>query len=218
MEILALDYGDARIGYATASRSMRLAFAKGYLKNDGRIKDSLRVLLESLSPKTIVLGLPLKRDLRFTPATDKALLFAEMVFEIAGIDFFLVDERFSTAYSKINLRYSGKTVKDSKLIIDAESAKCIAEIFINDPSWVFKVNRQVLPVQEIRDVIDKSSDSNIYLSGGLGVFEIIKEYKKDYSIFELNPFVYSKQRLKPFPENVKEYLFKFSLPDDKVDE
>lgn len=214
MEVLSFDYGDKRIGYATASMQMRLAFAKGYLKNDERIKESLISLLEDLSPQTIVLGLPLTRDLRFTPATDKALLFAQMVFEIAKVDLFLVDERFSTAYSKVNLRYSGKTTKDSKMIIDAESAKCIAEIFINNPSWVFRVNMQTLREQEIREVIESSSGSTVYLSGGLGVFEIISNYKKDFSIFESNPFVYSKQRQKPLPKNVKQYLFKFSLPNE----
>jgi putative Holliday junction resolvase len=213
MEILSLDYGDRRIGYATASDALDMAFAKGYVLNDKNIKSSINGIISENNPKKIVIGLPLRKDMTFTPATDKALAFGKMLFGFVEQELFMVDERFTTAFSQVHLRESGRTVKNSKKIIDAESAKAIAETFLKRPSWIFEFDDENLSSEKISDYI-KGSGKVLYFFGAFDIFSHIKNFNGEYSIFELNPYCYSMNRSKECPSNVREYTFKFSVEDE----
>lgn len=213
MDILSLDYGDRRIGYATASESLKMAFAKGYFLNDDKRKVALERIISENSPKKIILGLPLRKDLKFTPATDKALAYGAELCASVRQDIFLIDERFTTAFSQIHLRESGRTVKNSKHIIDAESAKAIAETYLKSPSWVFKFTHEVLSPEKIRHYITGNRDKTLYFSGALNLFEQIDSIDGNFTVFELNPYCYSKNRNLTLPKNVKAYNFTFSVPE-----
>ncbi len=213
MEILAFDYGDKRIGYAIASKKLNMAFAKGYIKNDRFLEEALKGLIEQFKPEEIVVGLPLRKDMSFTLATDKALRFTKFVYDFLKIDIYMVDERYSTVYSQTSLRYAGHSVKDSKGIIDSESAKSIAEIYIHSPSWVFKFQSNTLSKSEITRCIQENNSEALYFSGGQDIFEVIKSYKQSFSIYELNPYIFSLQRNDERPENIHSYGFRFSVPD-----
>ena len=213
MEVLAFDYGDVRIGYAIASKKMKMAFAKGNIQNDHLLKESLRDLVDRYKPDEIVVGVPLRKDMSFTLATDKALLFSKLVYELIEMDVFLVDERYSTVYSQTSLRYAGRTVKNSKAIIDSESAKSIAEIYIHSPSWAFPFDLNTLDKSTLKSFIKQEASSVLYLQGGTRIFEVVKELDRSFSIYELNPYIYSVQRHLQIPENVSVYGFRFSVPD-----
>lgn len=213
MEVLAFDYGDKRIGYAIASKKMRMAFAKGFIENNHLLKETVKELVVDYNPEEIVIGLPLRPDMKFTPATDKALLFSKIVFETVEKEIYLVDERYSTVYSQTSLRYAGRTIKNSKSIIDSESAKSIAEIYIHSPSWAFRFNVNTLSKSEIRLCIQNMCSDVLYLSGGKEIFSVVKDFDHSFSIYELNPYIYSTQRNDMIPENINVYGFRFSVPE-----
>lgn len=213
MEILAFDYGDKRIGYAVASRKMKMAFAKDYIINDHALIDSLKALISLYKPLEIVVGLPLRQNLSFTPATDKALLFAKQLFELTSLHIYLVDERYSTVFSQTSLRYAGRTVKNSRSIIDSESAKSIAEIYLQSPAWAYKFNLDYLSEKTIKEHIQDKDIDTFYFMGAKDIFDIAGMYSKKMTVFELNPYIYSLERNKELPENIKKYCFKFSVPE-----
>lgn len=213
MDILAFDYGDRRIGYAVASRKMKMAFAKDYIHNDQNLKDSVKKLFSFYKPDELVLGLPLRKDLSFTPATDKALLFARQLFELTNMDIYLVDERYSTVYSQTALRYAGRSVKSSKGIIDSESAKSIAEIYLQSPAWVFKFNLDCLNEKSINYYIENTDSDELYFMGAKDIFRILSNYEKKFSVYELNPYIFSLERNNEKPKNIDFYGFKFSVPE-----
>ncbi|MFP4460674.1 MAG: Holliday junction resolvase RuvX [Thermotogota bacterium] len=213
MEVLAFDYGDKRIGYAVASKKMKMAFAKDYILNDHSLDESVKRIISLYQPDELVVGLPLRQNLMFTPATDKALLFSKWLFEFANCPVYLVDERYSTVYSQTSLRYAGRSVKDSKNMIDSESAKSIAEIYLQSPAWVFKFNLDCLPEKTIEKCIQREDIQTLYVMGGKGIFDIMGRYQKNITVYELNPFIYSLERNKKIPKNIKQYLFSFSVPN-----
>lgn len=213
MEVLAFDYGDKRIGYAVASKKMKMAFAKGFIQNDHSITDSIKSLISLYQPDELVLGLPLRQNLSFTPATDKALLFARQLFDITNLNVYLVDERYSTVYSQIALRYAGRTVKNSKAIIDSESAKSIAEVYIQSPAWVFKFNLDCLTEKFINYCVQSTDTDVLCFMGAKDIFDILRNYETNFTVYELNPYIYSLERNKEIPDNVKFYGFTFSVPE-----
>lgn len=213
MEVLSFDYGDKRIGYAVASKKMKMAFAKGLIANDQSLEASLKELIYQYQPEEIVVGLPLRKDMTFTPATDKALQFARFVYESTVVGVFLVDERYSTVYSQTALRYAGHSTKDSKGIIDSESAKSIAETFIHSPSWAFRFNLKFLSEDAIKSCIQESDSQVLYFMGGINVLNLVKKDQRTFQIYELNPYVFSIQRTSELPLNISLYQFIFSVPD-----
>ncbi len=213
MEILAFDYGDKRIGYAVASRKMNMAFAKDFIINDRLLNNSLKELILLYQPLEIVVGLPLRQNLTFTPATDKALLFAKQLFELNSREIYLVDERYSTVYSQTSLRYAGRTVKNSKGIIDSESAKSIAEIYLQSPAWAYRFNLDYLSEKVIQEHIQKEDSDSFYFMGAKDIFNVTGKYQKMMTIYELNPYIYSLERNKEIPKNIQKYCFKFSVPE-----
>lgn len=213
MEVLSFDYGDKRIGYAVASKKMKMAFAKGFIINDRSLEASLKDLIRQYQPEEIVVGLPLRKDMSFTLATDKALQFAKFVYESTVVGVFLVDERYSTVYSQTALRYAGHSTKDSKGIIDSESAKSIAETFIHSPSWAFRFNLNILSEDAIKSCIQQSDSQVVYFMGGMNVLELVQKDQRTFQIYELNPYVFSVQRTLKMPLNIREYQFVFSVPE-----
>src|SRR6056297_925492 len=213
MEVLAFDYGDKRIGYAIASKKMKMAFAKGFIFNDQSLDESVMSLIHQYQPAELVVGLPLRQNLTFTPATDKALLFSEHLFQITNRSVYLVDERYSTVYSQTSLRYAGRTVKNSKAIIDSESAKSIAEIYLQSPAWAYKFNMDCLSEKDINICIQCNTTNVFYFMGGKDIFKMIGDYPKVVTIYELNPYIYSLQRNRKMPNSIKFYGFSFSVPE-----
>ena len=213
MEILSFDYGDKRIGYAIASKKMKMAFAKDFIINDQSLEDSLKALISLYQPQELVVGLPLRQNLSFTPATDKALCFAKKLFDLTHLSIYLVDERYSTVFSQTALRYAGRTIKKSKAIIDSESAKSIAETYLQNPAWKYVFNTDCLTESAVYDCIYESDSDVFYFMGAKNVFNSVVKFEKKITIYELNPYIFSLERNKEIPENIQAYRFVFSVPE-----
>jgi len=98
MQILALDYGRARIGLAIASAEAALAEPFGTLDRINRNEDMrrLRELVREHGVKQIVVGLPLRLDGTRGEMAEEAARFAERVRKQLGVPVELVDERLTS--------------------------------------------------------------------------------------------------------------------------
>jgi putative holliday junction resolvase len=97
-KILALDYGQTKIGMALADTEARIAEPYSTMERINRNEDMrrLREFARDYHVKQIVVGLPLRLDGTPGEMADEATRFAERVRKQLGLPVELVDERLSS--------------------------------------------------------------------------------------------------------------------------
>jgi release factor glutamine methyltransferase len=129
---IALDVGEARIGFAASDVQGRFAFGRGY-HTRGRLENDInavRDLLGREQAKMIVVGLPLRTDGADSPQTQKVRAFATAL-ETAGLPVAFQDERFTTRIATQNLKTQTKKKRQGKGNTDEASAVAILETWLS---------------------------------------------------------------------------------------
>lgn len=132
---LGVDVGRARVGLAAADSDGLLATPLRTLRRDAKKGSDLRLAVqEALEADAVAVyvGLPLNLQGRWTPSTEDAVAYAAALAEAlaeAGSDAVvrLVDERMSTVTAQRGLQASGRSVKDSRDVIDQAAAVAILQ-------------------------------------------------------------------------------------------
>lgn len=120
--IIALDYGDRRIGIAVSDLLGITAQPVGFLTVNGKndaVEQLKKVFLE-YDPCKIVLGLPLNMDGTEGERVEKTRRFAELLSEETGLETDFFDERLTTVYAdrtlnSMNVKGKKKTGKKDSL-------------------------------------------------------------------------------------------------------
>ncbi len=95
--ILAVDYGEKRIGMAASDPERKFSFELGIWPNDKQFFSKLRELIVEKDADTIVLGYPLNLGGKQTKKTQEVLRFkAELQAEFPKVKIELADERLSS--------------------------------------------------------------------------------------------------------------------------
>ena len=126
---IALDVGEARIGFAASDSLGRFAFPKGYHIRSKLELDvtAIKDFLEAEHALTVIVGLPLRTDGADSPQTLKVRSFASAL-EAAGLNVILQDERFSTRIATQSLLAgSNRKKRQEKGRTDEASAISILE-------------------------------------------------------------------------------------------
>lgn len=129
--LMALDYGEARIGVAFSDETETIAFApEPPLKNSAGVLEKLKQLKKKYEVKKIVLGLP--KGLSGGTGTKEAevVKFAKKLETALGIGCDFIDERFSTARAGNLLSGHGIKVRRRKEYVDNASAVVILEDYL----------------------------------------------------------------------------------------
>ncbi len=141
MKYIGIDYGDARVGIATADGTGFLASANCTLNVSG-MRDACQKTvskIKELGGTAVVLGLPKNMDGSESFRAEKTYAFAEMLKNELDIEIIFVDERLSTvqAYTYLNItEFNGKK---RKKVIDALSAQIILQSFLDKKNAEKKV-------------------------------------------------------------------------------
>ncbi|GAB1468950.1 Holliday junction resolvase RuvX [Candidatus Cloacimonadota bacterium] len=122
--ILAVDYGEKRIGLAL-SDPMRM-FAKPYmvLVNSG-LEDTINTikgLITQNSISLVIVGMPYAIDGTFTPKTTETKAFAVELGKVLSVPVTDYDERYSTCDADDELKKMGYTWQESRKVKDAMAA------------------------------------------------------------------------------------------------
>lgn len=122
--ILAIDYGDARIGLAATDE---FGIGAHPVETVDNCKDgSLERILEVIATRKIqqvVLGLPLRMDGSESKSSAKVRAFAKKLKpQLQGIPLALFDERFTTVTASEKLREAGRKAKNQREVIDQAAA------------------------------------------------------------------------------------------------
>jgi putative holliday junction resolvase len=128
MRALGIDYGDARIGLAISDDLGMMAHPLEPV-DVAEVESAETRIAEIAREKRvdkIVMGLPLRMDGSEGTAVEKVKAFIERLRSRIDqrIEIIFIDERLSTVEAQRSLREAGRTVRNSRSIID-QAAACI---------------------------------------------------------------------------------------------
>jgi putative Holliday junction resolvase len=137
--ILAIDYGEKRIGLALSDEE-RLVAAEALetierhgRDSAGRLEEEIKSLTEKYNVIEIVVGLPLNMDGSAGESAQKVLLFAESLGHVTGLPVSTWDERLTTVAarrSQLELNLPLKKRRDKKRI-DRAAALILLQNYLN---------------------------------------------------------------------------------------
>ncbi len=132
MRIMAIDYGDARTGFAISDASGLLAGETGVLpsRNEDKLLEDLCRIYADRGVERIALGLPRNMDGSEGPRAEKSRALQERL-EARGCQVDLVDERRTTVEAHAILTETGRRGKQRKQRVDAVAASLILETYLN---------------------------------------------------------------------------------------
>ena len=132
MRVMAIDYGDQRIGLAVSDLLGMLAGEAWTLNEWNMERASLRIAEEAKKREvgTLVLGLPKNMDGTEGPRAEKSRAFRELLRKETGLPVILWDERRSSIEAHAILHAGGKKEKQHRKTVDAVAASLILEGYL----------------------------------------------------------------------------------------
>ena len=130
--VMAIDYGDRRIGLAVSDPSATLCGEAFTIENRGMEMAAQAVAEEARGrgAGTLVLGLPKNMDGSEGPRASLTREFAALLREECGLEPVLWDERRSSIEAHAILHANGRKMKQHRKSVDAVAASLILEGFL----------------------------------------------------------------------------------------
>lgn len=126
--ILALDYGEKRIGVAIAHHVARLPRPLATLANEDELLNALEQIVVSEKIGLVVVGLPRAMDGGFTAQTHAAEAFQKQLAASLTVPVILADETLTSVDAEASL--SGKSYAKGE--VDARAAAYILERYLQE--------------------------------------------------------------------------------------
>lgn len=132
MRIMAIDYGDQRIGLAVSDLLGMMAGEAWTMNEWNMERASLRIAEEAKKREvgTLVLGLPRNMDGTEGPRAEKSREFKALLEKDTGLPVVLWDERRSSIEAHAILHAAGKKERLHRKTVDAVAASLILEGFL----------------------------------------------------------------------------------------
>ena len=132
MRIMAIDYGDERIGLAVSDLTGMICGEAWTMNEWNMERASQRITDEAKlrDVETLVLGLPRNMDGSEGVRAEKSREFAKMLTECSGLPVKLWDERRSSIEAHAILHSVGKKEKQHRKTVDAVAASLILEGYL----------------------------------------------------------------------------------------
>ena len=132
MRIMAIDYGDARIGLAVSDLTGMICGEAWTMEEWNMERAAERITEEAKKREvgTLVLGLPKNMDGTEGPRAEKSRAFQALLTEKSGLPVVLWDERRSSIEAHAILHAIGKKEKKHRRTVDAVAASLILEGYL----------------------------------------------------------------------------------------
>ena len=132
MRIMAIDYGDVRIGLAVSDLTGLICGEAWTMQEWNMERASLRITEEARlrDVGTLVLGLPKNMDGTEGLRAEKSRAFKELLEKDSGLPVVLWDERRSSVEAHAILHANGKKEKKHRQTVDAVAASLILEGYL----------------------------------------------------------------------------------------
>ena len=132
MRIMAIDYGDARIGLAV-SDLLGMICGEAWTMEEWNMERASKRISEEAKKRdvgTLILGLPKNMDGSEGPRAEKSRVFRELLMADSGLPVVLWDERRSSSEAHAILHAGGKKEKQHRKTVDAVAASLILEGYL----------------------------------------------------------------------------------------
>ena len=132
MRVMAIDYGDQRIGIAV-SDALRMLCGDAFTMQEwdmDRAAERIAAEVRTRGVDTLVLGLPRNMDGSEGPRAEKTRVFAEKLKAATGLEPVLWDERRSSVEAHAILHANGRKMRDHRKNVDAVAATLMLEGFL----------------------------------------------------------------------------------------
>jgi putative Holliday junction resolvase len=134
--LLAIDYGDRRIGLAVSDPTGTIASPAGHIERRAGKRPPIAELIrraEALGVAGVVLGLPLNADGEDTPRAAEVRAVGAALGARTGLAIRYVDERFTTAAALRAVRAMGGSTRGRKGDVDALAATVLLQHALSLP-------------------------------------------------------------------------------------
>ena len=128
--LLAVDYGERRIGLAISDPSGTIASPAGAIVRRAGKRPPVAEIIrraEALEARGFVVGLPLDGDGNETPRSQEARVVADTLNKRTGLPVELIDERYTTAAALRAVREMGGKTHGRKGDVDALAATVLLQ-------------------------------------------------------------------------------------------
>ena len=132
MRIMAIDYGDQRIGLAV-SDLLGMLVGEAWTMNEWNMERASQRIGEEAKKRevgTLVLGLPKNMDGTEGPRSEKSRQFKALLEQDTGLPVVLWDERRSSIEAHAILHAAGKKERVHRKTVDAVAASLILEGYL----------------------------------------------------------------------------------------
>ena len=132
MRVMAIDYGDQRIGIAV-SDALRVLCGDAFTLQEWNMERAAERIAAEVTARgvdTLVLGLPKNMDGTEGPRAEKTREFAGLLKAQTGLNPVLWDERRSSIEAHAILHANGKKMKDHRKKVDAVAATLMLEGYL----------------------------------------------------------------------------------------
>ena len=134
--VLALDYGDKKIGVALSDPMEIIAkpLLVIYNKNYNHVLNEVQSLIDDYSIKKIVIGLPLTLKNKKSIQTEKVLEFVDKIKVDIIVPIITYDERLTSKIAVQSLIKQGIKTGHNKKDIDKTAAAIFLQNYLDDPT------------------------------------------------------------------------------------
>ncbi|HEX2963533.1 MAG TPA: Holliday junction resolvase RuvX [Ignavibacteriales bacterium] len=132
--ILAIDYGEKRVGLALCDPLRIFAYPFKTILNDRNFRTNLLSIIKENSVSLILLGYPLKENGMKTDVTEAVEKFKTELEGLAKLPVILRDERYTSAIAKERIIESVKSKKKrrDKGLLDKNAASIILQDYLDE--------------------------------------------------------------------------------------
>ena len=132
--ILAVDWGERRVGLATCDAGELLASPHRVIarQNDRQVAGEVAEIAREVEAELILVGLPLNMDGTEGESAGRARKLARYLAAASGLEVVLRDERLTSEEATERMRERGASPQEIRERIDAVAAAIVLEDFINE--------------------------------------------------------------------------------------
>ena len=132
--ILAIDYGEKRIGIAITDPLKMFSIPLTTLNNNSKLWVDIEKLFIKYNIQKIVLGYPVNEDGSKTKITEEVEKFSSKLKVKFKKEIILIDERYSSsiAWEHIKVGVTSKKKRRNKALVDMNAAAVILEDFLKN--------------------------------------------------------------------------------------
>ncbi len=130
--IMSIDYGTVRIGLALSDPLQIIANPFKVIQNSGEeVFSEINSIIKSEKVGKIIVGLPVNLEGKDTKKTTEVRDFFEKLKNRISIPIIYWDESYSSAEAEEMLKKMGKSIKESRKVVDKFAASIILKSYLD---------------------------------------------------------------------------------------